>query len=282
VFSDITVNWEGSLGSDHVCLRIKGRTQPAPPPPPDNSNAGYVVDPEMKEEWIKHYKSSPPHLVLPLTPTAEEVEQAVAELFDNIQEANEKTFCRRQPTHPKAAPWWNSDCAMATRAVRSTRAGTAHKAALKQLKKTVRAAKRKWADEYIENGKLWDVANWRHGRRITKVPSLHGPEGIVHVHEEVAGVLSQRFFAKTPPSVEARFHDDPPSLPTRRLPSISKEFIEPLLQKATARSAPGQSGHTWTIIKWAWEVDTEHIVELFEACLAAGHHATTPNRGKRQ
>jgi ribonuclease HI len=271
-FSDLRIDWEGSLGSDHASLRISGRSQSVTTAPPDTSNAGFVVDPEMKEEWIKQFKDSPPHLILPIIPTAEEVEQAAAELFENIQTANENTFRRRQPTHPKAAPWWNNECAAATRLVRATRDRPAHRAALTELKRTVRTAKRKWADEYIESGKLWDVANWRHGRRVSKVPSLHGPEGIVHSHEEVAGVLSERFFAKTPPRVDARFHDDPPRLPTRLLPSINKELIEPLLQKATARSAPGQSGHTWTIIKWTWEADAERIVELFEACLAAGHH----------
>jgi hypothetical protein len=188
-----------------------------------------MIDPECKDKWIKHFKASPPTLLLPSIPTAEEVEQAVAELFENIQTANKKTFRRRCPFHPKAAPWWNEECAATTRALRGTEEKSARKAAQARLKRTVRAAKRQWADEYIENGKLWDVAAWRHGCRISKVPSLHSPDGLAHLHKEVAGILSQRFFAKDPPDMDPQFHDDPPRLPTHQLPPISKELINPLI-----------------------------------------------------
>jgi Endonuclease-reverse transcriptase len=249
VFSDLCIDWEGSLGSDHTCLRIAGCTLPRAILPPDNSNTGFIIDPEMKEEWIKQYKASLPRLILPSIPTTEEVEQAVAKLFENIQSANKKTFYRRQPTHLKATPWWNSKCTAATQLVCTTRDRAVHRAALTQLKRTIHTAKHKWANKYIKNGKLWDVANWRHSCRVSKVPSLHGPEGIIHLHEEVAGVLSQRFFTKTPLNVEAHFHDDPLSLLMQHLPLINKELVKPLLQKATTRLAPGQSGHTWMIIK---------------------------------
>jgi hypothetical protein len=276
-FYGLRVDWEGSLGSDHACLRITGLTQPAANPPREDSNPGYVVDPERKEEWIKHFKDAPPTLLLPSIPTVDEVEQAAAELFENIQEANEKTFRRRRPFHPKAAPWWNEKCAAATRTLRSTRDKAARKAAQARLKRTVREAKRQWADEYIENGNLWDVAAWRHGRRASKVSSLHSPDGLVHSHKEVAGIFSQRFFATNPPPVEPHFHDDPPQLPTRQLPPVNKALIDMLIRKVAPKSAPGQSGHTWTILKWTWEANAECITDLFEACLKAGHH---PRRWK--
>jgi hypothetical protein len=60
-----------------------------------------------------------------------------------------------------------------------------------RLKGTVRAAKRKWADEYIEQAQLWDVAAW-----------LQGPDGLVHSYEEVADILSQRFFPRAPRVVD--------------------------------------------------------------------------------
>ena len=49
-FYDLRMDWEGSLGSDHVCLQIAGITQPAANPPREEGNTGYVVDPECKEE----------------------------------------------------------------------------------------------------------------------------------------------------------------------------------------------------------------------------------------
>jgi hypothetical protein len=88
----------------------------------------------------------------------------------------------------------------------------------------------------------------------------------------VADILSQRFFSQTPPEVAPHFPDDPQPHPTRGLTSVDKELIESLLKKAANRSAPGQSGHTWTLLKWAWAADPDRITNLLNACLRAGHH----------
>jgi len=141
-----------------------------------------------------------------------------------------------------------------------------------RLKGTVHVAKRKWADEYIEKAQLWEVAAWRHGRKVSKVPSLQGPDGLVHTHEEIANVLSQHFFPQTPPEVDVDFKDDPPPRPTRTLPPFDEELVEILLKKAANKSASGQLGHTWTILKWAWAADPKQLMNLLAACLKAGHH----------
>ena len=117
------------------------------------------------------------------------------------------------------------------------------------------------------------MAAWQHGHRVSKVPSLCGTEGLVHSHKEIADLLSNRFFAKMPPQVAARFYNDPPHHPSQHLPQIDKDLIDPLIKESSNRSAPGQSGHTWTVIKWAWEVDADQIMVLLAGCLRAGHHS---------
>jgi hypothetical protein len=72
--------------------------------------------------------------------------------------------------------------------------------------------------------------------------------------------------------MDMHFPDDPPPCLIRALLQIDKEVIEPLLKKVASRSAPGLSGHTWTLLKWAWAVDANQFVSLFDACLRAGHH----------
>jgi hypothetical protein len=271
-FTDLKIDWSGSLGSDHALLQITGQTREAIPQSPGESDLGLLTDPEQKEQWVKAFTARTLPLLLPSSPTAEEVEKAAAGLIADIQYANEQTFRRRKPHHRKAAPWWNSACATAAENLRNAEGTETRRVAQQRLKGAVRAAKRHWADELIGKADLWDVAAWRHGRRVSKVPSLRGPEGLVHSHDEVADLLSQRFFAKTPPQVATHFHDDPPQHPPRQLPQIDKELIDPLIKKAASKSAPGQSGHTWTVLKWAWEADTDRIVELLAACLRAGHH----------
>jgi hypothetical protein len=50
-FSDLQVNWDDSLGSDHVCLYVLGTIGDNGPPPVEDRDLGFVVDPEKREEW---------------------------------------------------------------------------------------------------------------------------------------------------------------------------------------------------------------------------------------
>lgn len=271
-FSDLKIDWKGSLGSDHAMLIISGQTQEEPPPPEQDGDLGYIIDPDKSEDWMRAFKARPHRPLLQLPALPDEIEAVAANLTEDIQQTNEETLRKRRPAHPKASPWWNAACAIATQTLRDAREAETKKLAHARLKGTVRAAKRKWADEYIEKNQLWEVATWRHGRRLNKVPSLQGADGLVHVHEEVADILSQRFFPPTPRVVNPQFPDDPPVRPTRTLAHIDKTLVEALLRKATNRSAPGQTGHTWTLIKWVWAADSDRIMNLLEACLRTGHH----------
>ena len=270
-FARLEIDWAGSLGSDHAMLRTAGHPYEAQAAVYDK-DLGYVVDPELEEEWISAFKalSHMPHFQLP--PTPEEVEEAAEALTKDIQRANRKVLSKRRPPHPRSAPWWTADCAAATQTLRAAGDAEERKIAHARLKGTVSAAKRLWADEYIEKAQLWEVAKWRHGRKLSKVPSLQGTEGLVHTHEEVANLLSRRFFPQSPPFVDQHFPDDPAPLPTRAMAQIDEEFIKPLIKKASKRSAPGRSGHTWTLIKWAWKAEPKRLTCLLQACLKAGHH----------
>ena len=102
--------------------------------------------------------------------------------------------------------------------------------------------------------------------------SLWGLEGIVHTHEEIANILSQRFFAQTPPRVEQSFPDDPLPQPTWPLPPIDKNMIMSLLNKVANQSALGHLGHTWTLLKWTWNADPKQLLNLLSACLRIEHN----------
>ena len=271
-FSDLEVDWKGSHGSDHALLSLSGTKREEAPALNYDGNLGFLVDPERGEDWTQAFKARSHHFLFQPSPSPDDVETAAAGLTEDIHQTNEEILRRRRPAHPKASPWWNAACAIAAKALQDADEAEACKTAHARLKGTVRAAKRKWAEEYIEKAQLWEVAAWRHGRKLTKVPSLRGANGLVHGHEEVADILSERFFPRTPKEVSTHFLDDPPAHPPRQLARIDAALVEPLLRKAASRSAPGQSGHTWTLLKWAWEADPDRIVNLLEACLKAGHH----------
>jgi hypothetical protein len=276
-FSGLTIDWAGSLGSDHALLGISGRlTEPRPEHAHTaEDDLGTVTDRERREDWIRTFKALPAAQPLPHNPTAEQVETAAAARSDAVQATNEQTFRKRHPFHRRAAPWWNTACAMAVQSIREAQDAAAKRIAQTRLKGTIRTAKRNWADEYVEKAQLREVANWRRGRKFIKVPSLRSPDGMVHSHDEIAGILSRCFLADAPPRVAPSFPDDPPLRPTRPLPPADKELIGHLLSRTDNRSAPGQSGHSWTIIKRAWEADSDRIADLLLACLRAGHRPKT-------
>ena len=210
-FSGMRTDWQGNLGSDHALIHITGHTQEAFPCVTED-NLGFLIDPEKEEDWTNAFKTRSSPCLLPLTPSVDEIEKAAASFTEDVQRTNEEILRKRRPLHRKASPWWNAACAIAVQNLRNARTTETRGTAQARLKGTVRVAKRKWADEYIEKARLWDVVTWRHGRKLNNVPALQGPEGLSHSHEDVADILSQHFFPQTPLEVELTFPDDPPPI----------------------------------------------------------------------
>ena len=82
------------MGSDHALLQVKGTTCSASPQRAPVANFGFVINLDLKDEWIKAYKALATPLSIPSTPTAEEIDMAVVGLSKDIQNANEQVFCR--------------------------------------------------------------------------------------------------------------------------------------------------------------------------------------------
>jgi hypothetical protein len=112
------------------------------------------------------------------------------------------------------------------------------------LKRTVRSAKQDWANSYITEANIWEVAAWRHGRRSSHIPALVNHNGeLTYDHEEMSTLLSERFFAEDAGNIPTIFPDDPPPRPARPFPPFEKEELLDLLKQTAAKSAPGSSGN---------------------------------------
>jgi hypothetical protein len=273
-FGDWTLDWAGSLGSDHALTRVQGSLlRTAMQPDPNTEDLGFVIDEDKADEWSRHFKAMlgplPP---LPNQPTADEVEELAQRVHNALQGATAATMKPRQPYHPSGAPWWNADCAQVTGNLRSAETQEDRKRQTALLRAAARKAKRKWADGVIGKSNLWEVATWRHGRRMNKVPPLRAGERLAHEHADISHILSERFFVAAPPPVPLRMDDDPPLRDTRDLPPYTKEMLAELLANASNRSAPGASGQTWRILKWAWNAASDTIFNLVSGCVRAGHH----------
>ena len=231
IFSNWTLDWEGSLGSDHAMTRIQGTLcQPYQPSKEDATELGYVLDEEKGIEWRQQFKDvigSP--APLPEKPTAAQVEELASQVHEAMQLATATSMKPRKQYHPKGAPWWNADCAEVVAELQAVETAEERKRHAARLRAAARKAKRKWADDVIGKSNLWEVATWRHGRRMNKIPPLRTEGGLAHTHTDISQILSNRFFVEAPPIVPNRLDDDPPPRATRALPKVSKEIIADLL-----------------------------------------------------
>src|SRR6266446_1000561 len=274
IFTNWELDWAGSLGSDHALTRVQGLL-PQPPQflDEDSRDLGYVLDEEKESDWCRLFKiavGSPAQL--PIRPLAAQVDELAKRIHEAMQYATATTMKARKPYHPKGSPWWNRDCAEVVEELRSATTPEDRKKLSSQLKAVARKAKRRWADEVIGKSNLWEVAAWRHGRRMNKVPPLCTENGLVHSHADISQALSKRFFGADSPPVPAQYEDASVPLPTRELPTYSPGLIGELLADTSNLSSPGASGQTWRLIKWAWNSAEETLSDLIAGCIRAGHH----------
>ena len=270
------VDWLGSLGSDHTLLRCAIYPNALVPWRPKEEVTGYKIDSGKIEEWLQALEDTGHFLGIPPMNTITDIDLAVDVLFDAIETASSATFERRRPTNRnKCSRWWNPDCEQAVRDLKEAPTDEEWAAATKKLKKVTKLAKRKWADEYIEKTGLWDLAKWRHGRRVTRVSALRNQEGgLVFDHADMAEALSRRFFNDEPALVEEHFHDDPPPVPQRGWVPIGPKEIEKLLLKTSNTASPGLSGVGYQLLKWSWGLIKDYVAALFNACATLHYHPT--------
>ena len=180
---------------------------------------------------------------------------------------------RKKPPGPRPQPWWNDACTEAVQAIQSAVNEDTKREAAKQLKRAAQSAKRKWADEVVTNGNVWDIAKWRHGRKLSQIAALRTQDGqLTFDTKQMADLLAARFFNNDPGDVQLHQLDDPNPLPTRDFHPFTHEELERCLQDTSNTSAPGISGISWAILKKAWPTVKEHMTEIANACLVEGYH----------
>jgi hypothetical protein len=65
------------------------------------------------------------------------------------------------------------------------------------LRKVTKTAKREWADNIIEEGQVWEVARWRHGRKQSQITAMRtSTSQLTFDDNKIAESLANRFFAK--------------------------------------------------------------------------------------
>ena len=180
---EVEISFGDSLGSDHAAVSVDFHPLdslhlvPAPRP------SGYRAEPEQRDAWVKEFTMSLPPC-LPYTPshcTAPNDRESTSErwstiavaaqtslkLFDDaIQIASQRTLKPKRGLDPKGTRWWNDECSVAHTQAWTATGEARHEVSL-NLKRTVIAAKRKWAHDRLHHAldpaDIWDTASHRKG-----------------------------------------------------------------------------------------------------------------------
>ena len=272
-FSGTSVSWEDSFGSDHALIRLFVYPSHAMRSPRTHHPTKFDTDLDA-DDWdlwrhiLNDFTPSPTTALL----NPDMVDSCVDAIHFAFHEACAQTMKKvgRQPA--RRARWWTEDCRAAS--LRLQHASAENRRALaRTFKATVRAAKRNWANEYISTANIWEVASWRHGRRSSHIPALVNHDGVLAFdHEEIASLLSERFFAEDTGTIPLRFPDDPPPRVERTWAPFGEGELWELLRKTKNNSAPGTSGVGWFLIKQGWAQVGELLTNVFNACIRLGHH----------
>ena len=273
-FQGALIDWGGSLGSDHALIRTIATT-------PHKARANKVdrqvrydmnISREDWERWgdIVNQLTPSPYISLQ-SPT--DIDRAVDAIYTAFNSACEQTMDRKGAAPGFRARWWNDECGEASRTMQAATTTDERRACNKTLKTAVRSAKRNWADQYITTANIWEVAAWRHGRRSSHIPALIGNNGqLTFDHEEMAGLLSARFFAEESSDIPIKFVDDPEPREPRPFYAFEEGELEEMLKQTKNNSAPGTSGIGWSLLKRGWPFIGELLANIFTACVRLAYH----------
>jgi hypothetical protein len=250
-FQGAHIDWNGSLGSDHalictitttlICLARHRE---------DCTNCfDMSISPKEWEEWECIFALAVPPNPLPIQSKAY-IDSLIDNIYNAFNTACTATMKKKGNVPAFSSKWWNNNCRTAAVALLDATNLDNHKWLNKELKQTVRIAKCDWANMYIMEANIWEVAAWQHGRCSSHIPALIDHDSnLSYNHEVMASLLSECFFASDNRDIPATFPDDPPLHVTCPFPPFNKEEILDLLKQMASKSAPGILGIGWDLLK---------------------------------
>ena len=169
-FSDTSVSFEQSLGSDHAALSLLWTLLHALPPLPRLTLPGFAIEDDLKESWCKAFKAIPG----PIISSPSSLAIAATWLLSDITDTCASLFELQKTADPHGIRWWNATCSAALTAVQYASPNKRQMASC-AFSAILAMEQRKWADNYLHytaKHKLWEATRWRHGRHTSRIPPL--------------------------------------------------------------------------------------------------------------
>ena len=243
-----------------------------------NTDLGPRIDPARRKEWCSNFDNEirrsalepPPHLGCP-----EAIEDAADKLLKAMQQATLQAMPKRSGKTHTRAPWWNEQCDLSVRRLREASSTTERERARAHFRTTVRSAKRNFANEILQDAtpdKVWDLAQWGIGCRRKRMPPIRTADGWALNPTDQVAALASHFFPQVAPAASTVLDSDPGPLPKRAFVPFSVDEAREALRGTPNNTAPGGSGTTYRLIKWAFETHPTIFVNLFNACVTHQYH----------
>jgi hypothetical protein len=219
--SDIFTDWECrpdlALRSDHNAITWTINTSEQ-----DDLNtvrepdSKYHIDASRQSEWRQEYLDVIKDSLPPSITTPDEIIATTEAIMKAFDSATATTMPLRTAHSPDKARWWNDDCTIALRQLRSSR-NQERPRARARFRATVRKAKHDWATNVIlatPQKRIWGLTQWFSGKRVTQTPPICTPHGLAIEPEDQCRAFANAFFPQQIPNVETTQLDDPPARPT--------------------------------------------------------------------
>ncbi|KAF8759946.1 Reverse transcriptase (RNA-dependent DNA polymerase) [Rhizoctonia solani] len=275
---DWTCEAEGAMGSDHNIIswaigahdQTDAATHPKPPPT-------FTIDPELEEEWTNAFVAHLSNENLPSQPkTPSELDSMAVGILQAMANATEDSMPKKkQGAKSRRSPWWNSECSKALRDLKHPPDNRSRDARRACLRGAIRRARKSHADQVCKAASIGNVfrfTNWYKGKRRAPLPPIRFGGGLVTVPQQKAIALTDKFFPK---ATSSRVSLEPlgiPQAPERPWHNITKEEIETALASSSNTSSPGAFGTNYRLLKWAFSVRPNPILNLYNGCLTLGYH----------
>ncbi|KAF8632119.1 hypothetical protein AX17_004922 [Amanita inopinata Kibby_2008] len=273
--SDWRCSEEFAFDSDHNALSWTSILHKQESEPPENTPTGYRIDPENKADWKEAFLNTimdnpPPESYL----SPEDVESGAKSILQAMSNATAASMPRRSGKAPPKAKWWNDNCDKALRDLKH--ANTEERSRLKaRFRAAIKAAKRNWAMDIIQQTKpneIWNLCKWASGKRKQRTPPIRHNNSLATNPQAQGEAFAQAFFPQTIPTVNPIQPDDPPPIPTRPFTPFGLEEVSCTLAGTSNTSAPGQSGSSYRLIKWALQASPNLLVNFINGCVHQGTH----------
>jgi hypothetical protein len=274
-FQGAQVDWEGSLGSDHALIRtIVSTPMRVQRNREDRTNRFNTdISPKEWEEWGHIFAETVPIEVKPVSML--HIDQLIDAIYYTFNTACTATMKCKGAAPGFASPWWNDECRDTVNNLCQASSEDDCRLCSIKLKQITRYTKRDWANKFINESNIWEVAAWRHGRRSSHIPALIDHNStLIYEHQGMSDLLSEHFFTEARDDIPTHLPDDPPAIPTREFPGFTKEELFDLLKQTANKSAPGLSGIGWELLKRRWPHMDKLLTNIFTACIRLRHHPT--------